>query len=51
MIMKTDDHGGPTAARTIPVRVLRQDAPGQESYWERHDVPWEPNMNVISVLQ
>jgi succinate dehydrogenase / fumarate reductase iron-sulfur subunit len=51
MIMKTDDHGGSTAARTIPVRVLRQDAPGQESYWERHDVPWEPNMNVISVLQ
>ena len=53
MIMKTNDHdhGGQTAARTIPVRVLRQDAPGQESYWERHDVPWEPNMNVISVLQ
>jgi succinate dehydrogenase / fumarate reductase iron-sulfur subunit len=46
-----DDHGGQTAARTIPVRVLRQDAPGQESYWERHEVPWEPNMNVISVLQ
>ncbi|RLS33878.1 MAG: succinate dehydrogenase iron-sulfur subunit [Planctomycetota bacterium] len=37
--------------RTIDVRVLRQDAPGQESYWERHAVAWEPNMNVISVLQ
>jgi succinate dehydrogenase / fumarate reductase iron-sulfur subunit len=39
------------AAKTIHVRVLRQDAPGQESYWERHAVPYEPNMNVISVLQ
>lgn len=49
---RTDDHGAaPSAARTVHVRVLRQDAPGQESYWERHDVPWEPNMNVISVLQ
>ncbi|MFZ4732031.1 MAG: succinate dehydrogenase iron-sulfur subunit [Pirellulales bacterium] len=38
-------------ARTIRVRVLRQDAPGQESYWERHSVLHEPNMNVISVLQ
>jgi len=39
------------AAKTIRVRVLRQDAPGRESYWERHDVPYEPNMNIISVLQ
>jgi len=45
------DQSDRSAARTIPVRVLRQDAPDQESYWERHDVPWEPNMNVISVLQ
>ena len=37
--------------REIRVRILRQDAPGQESYWERHAVPYEPNMNVISVLQ
>jgi len=37
--------------RAIRVRILRQDAPGQESYWERHVVPYEPNMNVISVLQ
>jgi succinate dehydrogenase / fumarate reductase iron-sulfur subunit len=39
------------APRVIRVRVLRQDAPGQESYWERFEVPYEPNMNVISVLQ
>ena len=39
------------APRLIHVRILRQDAPGQESYWELHEVPYEPNMNVISVLQ
>jgi succinate dehydrogenase / fumarate reductase iron-sulfur subunit len=37
--------------RTVRIRVLRQDAPGQESYWERFEIPYEPNMNVISVLQ
>jgi succinate dehydrogenase / fumarate reductase iron-sulfur subunit len=33
------------------VRILRQDGPGQASYWERHRVPYEKEMNVISVLQ
>ncbi len=33
------------------VRVLRQDGPGQSSYWQRHRVAYEPDMNVISVLQ
>lgn len=33
------------------VRILRQDGPGEASYWERHRVPLEPDMNVISVLQ
>ncbi|MDZ4820604.1 MAG: succinate dehydrogenase iron-sulfur subunit [Planctomycetota bacterium] len=37
--------------RAFDVRVLRQDAPGQNSYWERHRVPYERDMNVISVLQ
>ncbi|MFM8634219.1 MAG: succinate dehydrogenase iron-sulfur subunit [Planctomycetia bacterium] len=37
--------------RSIRVRILRQDAPAEESYWERFEVPYEPNMNVISVLQ
>ncbi len=43
-----------SVARTpskINVRVLRQDGPGQPSYWERHQVAYEENMNVISVLQ
>jgi len=35
----------------INVRVLRQDGPGQPSYWERHQIAYEENMNVISVLQ
>lgn len=41
----------PVTQRLIRVRVLRQDAPGHESYWERHAVPYELNMNVISILQ
>jgi succinate dehydrogenase / fumarate reductase iron-sulfur subunit len=44
------DHGQ-DSARTVRVRVLRQDIAGGESYWERFEVPYEPNMNVISVLQ
>jgi succinate dehydrogenase / fumarate reductase iron-sulfur subunit len=43
------DHAA--AERTVPVRILRQDVAGGESYWERFQVPYEPNMNVISVLQ
>ena len=46
------DHAGPTAhPESIEVRVLRQDAPGHTSYWERHRVPYETDMNCISVLQ
>jgi succinate dehydrogenase / fumarate reductase iron-sulfur subunit len=33
------------------VVILRQDGPGRESYWQRHRVEHEPDMNVISVLQ
>lgn len=43
-----DGHGQPT---TFSVRILRQDAPGEPSYWERHVVARENDMNVISVLQ
>lgn len=35
----------------INVVILRQDGPGKASYWERHQVRYEPDMNVISVLQ
>jgi succinate dehydrogenase / fumarate reductase iron-sulfur subunit len=33
------------------VRVLRQDGPGSRSYWQRHAIAYERDMNVISVLQ
>jgi succinate dehydrogenase / fumarate reductase iron-sulfur subunit len=36
---------------SFEVRILRQDAPGEPSHWERHRVTYEPEMNVISVLQ
>ncbi len=35
----------------INVRILRQDGPGLPSYWQRFRVRYEPEMNVISVLQ
>lgn len=47
-------HGGNGQARapqTFEVRILRQEGPGQGSYWESHRVSYEPDMNVISVLQ
>src|SRR4029077_15956470 len=37
--------------RMLSIRVLRQDAPEAPSRWERHRIPYEPNLNVISVLQ
>ena len=36
---------------SFEVRVLRQDGPGKPNYWERHRITYEPNLNVISVLQ
>lgn len=45
-------HGaGSREGASFSVRVLRQDAPGEPSYWERHVVDRENDMNVISVLQ
>ena len=37
--------------QVIKIRVKRQDAPGQEGYWQHFDVPYEENMNIISALQ
>jgi succinate dehydrogenase iron-sulfur subunit len=45
------DHNGNGHASTIEIRVLRQDGPGQPSYWQRHRIAHETDMNVISVLQ
>lgn len=44
-----DGHGH--APRTFEVRVLRQDTPDGPSYWERHRLEYELDMNVTSVLQ
>lgn len=41
-------HAGPTK---FSVRVLRQDSPDAPSYWEKHTIVRENDMNVISVLQ
>jgi succinate dehydrogenase / fumarate reductase iron-sulfur subunit len=35
----------------INVRVRRQDGPGQAPYWELHRIKYEPELNVITVLQ
>ncbi len=35
----------------INVRVRRQDGPNQNPYWELHKIQYEPELNVISVLQ
>jgi len=36
---------------SFDVVILRQDGPGRPSYWERHRVQYESDMNVISALQ
>src|SRR5690606_17250372 len=47
-----DSQNGHAAHReSFEVRVLRQDGPGQSSYWQRFRVPYENDMNIISVLQ
>src|SRR5205085_1267311 len=45
-------HGGSgSKKRTFEVRILRQNGPDEPSYWERHRLELEPDMNVTSVLQ
>jgi succinate dehydrogenase / fumarate reductase iron-sulfur subunit len=46
--MVTATESQPTS---LSIRILRQDAPGKKSRWERHRIPYEANLNVISVLQ
>ncbi|NOY40308.1 MAG: succinate dehydrogenase iron-sulfur subunit [Planctomycetes bacterium] len=41
----------PTKPSSFEVRILRQDAPASPNRWERHRITYEPNLNVISVLQ
>jgi succinate dehydrogenase / fumarate reductase, iron-sulfur subunit len=52
MSSTTNGHADSSSStETINVRILRQAAPGQPSYWERHKIAKEKDMNVISVLQ
>ncbi len=48
-----DDHHGHSAhsVKSFVVRVLRQDGPGEASYWQRHRLEYLPDMNITSVLQ
>ena len=48
MIAPNKDFAKP---KTFDVRVLRQEAPGKPARWERFRIAYEPNLNVISVLQ
>lgn len=48
MIAPARNYDHPTS---FEVRVLRQSGPGEPSHWERHQITYEPNLNVISVLQ
>ena len=45
------DRNGSLPGETFDVRILRQDGPGQASYWEQFRVDYERDMNCISVLQ
>ena len=53
MIAPADPHSQKVSSKpnSFEVRILRQAAPEEPSYWERHRVTYEPNLNVISVLQ
>ncbi len=44
-------HDSSPKPTSFEVRILRQEAPGVPSQWERHRITYEPEMNVISVLQ
>jgi succinate dehydrogenase iron-sulfur subunit len=37
--------------KTVAVRIRRQDRPGSAPYWQEFEVPFQPSMNVIAVLQ
>ena len=49
--MADEARNGDKKKDQFEVRILRQNGPGQTSYWERHRVRYEQDMNVISVLQ
>jgi len=40
-----------TTAKTLQLRIKRQDAPRTKPYWQTFQMPYRPNLNVISCLQ
>jgi succinate dehydrogenase / fumarate reductase iron-sulfur subunit len=44
-------HNGHAHPQSFEIRILRQDAPKEPSYWERHRLEWEPDLNITSCLQ
>jgi succinate dehydrogenase / fumarate reductase iron-sulfur subunit len=44
-------HNGHSHPQSFEIRILRQDAPQEPSYWERHRLEWEPDLNITSCLQ
>ena len=47
----TESLPAPAGQKAIRIRIRRQDGPGKPSRWEEFDVPYRPNMNIISCLQ
>jgi len=43
-------NGNGSAPRSILMKIRRQKGPGEESYWENFEVPYQEGMNVISAL-
>jgi len=37
--------------RTVTLQIRRQDRPDGPSYWQRFEIPYQPQLNVISCLQ
>ncbi|QGJ69206.1 Succinate dehydrogenase iron-sulfur subunit [Planctomycetales bacterium 10988] len=37
--------------KSLYIRILRQDSPEDASYWERHTITYEPELNMTTVLQ
>jgi succinate dehydrogenase / fumarate reductase iron-sulfur subunit len=37
-------------SKTVEIRIKRQDKPKGQSYWEIFEIPYRPNLNIISCL-
>src|SRR6266481_6172291 len=37
-------------ANNVVIKIKRQDTPNGKAYWDEFELPYKPNMNVISAL-